>query len=51
MTTSLAGDGEGLGTVRLHEPKVRELCAEAGFTEVRRVPIENPFNNLYEIRP
>ena len=51
MTTSLANGGVGLGTVGLHEPKVRELCAEAGFSSVRRVPLENPFNNLYEVRP
>jgi SAM-dependent methyltransferase len=51
MTTSLANGGVGLGTVGLHEPKVRELCAEAGFSSVRRVPMENPFNNLYEVRP
>jgi SAM-dependent methyltransferase len=51
MTTSLANGGVGLGTVGLHEPKVRELCAEAGFTSIRRVPLENPFNNLYEVRP
>jgi 2-polyprenyl-3-methyl-5-hydroxy-6-metoxy-1,4-benzoquinol methylase len=49
MTTSLAHDGEGLGTCGLHEPKVRELCAEAGFSSVRRVPLENPFNILYEV--
>ena len=51
MTTSLAGGGMGLGTLGFHEPKVRELCAEAGFSSVRLVPIDNPFNNLYEIRP
>lgn len=51
MTTSLAQDGEGLGTLGLHEPKVRELCAEAGFSSVRRVPLENPFNILYEVKP
>jgi 2-polyprenyl-3-methyl-5-hydroxy-6-metoxy-1,4-benzoquinol methylase len=51
MTTSLAGGGMGLGTLGFHEPKVRELCAEAGFSNVRRVPLENPFNNLYEIKP
>ncbi|MEW6473225.1 MAG: class I SAM-dependent methyltransferase [Actinomycetota bacterium] len=51
MTTSLAGGGEGLGTVGFHEPKVRELCGEAGFSAVRAVPIDNPFHNLYEIRP
>ena len=51
MTTSLAWGGAGLGTVGFHEKKVHELCAEAGFRSVRRVPIENPFNNLYEITP
>lgn len=51
MTTSLAGGGEGLGTVGFHEPKVRELCADAGFGHVQRVAMENPFNSLYEIRP
>ena len=33
-----------------HEPKVRELCAEAGFSKVERLPIEDPFNVLYEAR-
>jgi|RhiMetdeSRZDD1v2_1073273.scaffolds.fasta_scaffold232058_2 SAM-dependent methyltransferase len=51
MTTSLAGGGMGLGTLGFHEAKVRELCAEAGFSQVRRVPFDNPFNTLYEIRP
>jgi 2-polyprenyl-3-methyl-5-hydroxy-6-metoxy-1,4-benzoquinol methylase len=51
MTTSLARGGMGLGTLGFHEPKVRALCAEAGFRRVRRVPLDNPFNNLYEIRP
>jgi SAM-dependent methyltransferase len=51
MTTSLAHHGEGLGTLGLHEPKLRELSAAAGFGGVRRVPLENPFNILYEIRP
>jgi len=51
MTSSLAHHGEGLGTVGLPETKIRELCAEAGFSHVRRVPLENPFNILYEITP
>jgi len=51
MTTSLANGGVGLGTLGFHEAKVHELCEEAGFSSVRRVPIENPFNNLYEARP
>ena len=50
MTMSLAEQGEGLGTLGLHEGKLRELCAEVGLGTVRTVPIENPFNNLYEIR-
>ena len=51
MTTSLAHHGEGLGTAGIPEPKMRELCAEAGFSNVRRVPMENPFNILYEVTP
>src|SRR5712692_7067606 len=51
MTTSLSGHGEGLGTVGLPEGKLRELSREAGFSSVRRVPLENPFNNLYELQP
>jgi 2-polyprenyl-3-methyl-5-hydroxy-6-metoxy-1,4-benzoquinol methylase len=51
MTTSLANGGVGLGTLGLHEPKMRELCAEAGLRNVRRVPMENPFNQLYEVKP
>jgi SAM-dependent methyltransferase len=49
MTTSLAHDGEGLGTCGLPEAKLRELCEKAGFGEVRRVEMDNPFNNLYEV--
>jgi SAM-dependent methyltransferase len=51
MTTSLANGGAGLGTLGFHEHKVNELCASAGFSAVRRIPLENPFNTLYEIRP
>ena len=42
---------QGLGTLGFHEAKVRELCEKAGFSSVRRVPLENPFNNLYEAKP
>ncbi len=50
MTTSLAHHGEGLGTLGFHESKVREMCQEAGFRSVRRLPLENPFNNIYEVK-
>jgi 2-polyprenyl-3-methyl-5-hydroxy-6-metoxy-1,4-benzoquinol methylase len=49
MTMSLAAHGEGLGTLGLHPTRLRELCAEAGFGDVRQVPIENPFKKHYEI--
>ncbi len=51
MTTSLAHGGEALGSRGLPEGTLRRLCADAGFSSVRRAPIENPFNTLYEIRP
>ncbi len=51
LTTSLASHGEGLGTLGLPETRLRAWCIEARFSEVRRVPIELPFNNLYEVTP
>ncbi len=50
MTTSLACGGAGLGTLGLHEPKLRELATVIGFRDIRRVPIGDPFNSLYELR-
>jgi len=49
MTTSLANGGAGLGTLGLHEPRLREYAAVAGFRTVR-VAFQDPFNNLYELR-
>jgi SAM-dependent methyltransferase len=48
MTVSLAQGGAGLGTAGLPEAKVRELCAEAGFRGLRRVPLED--TALYEVK-
>jgi SAM-dependent methyltransferase len=50
MTTSLAKGGAGLGTCGVHEARLRELGLEAGFTRVRRIA-EDPFSNVYEVRP
>lgn len=50
MTTSLAQGGEGLGTLGLPPSKLEALCSDAGFQSVRTVPLENPFNNLYEAK-
>lgn len=49
LPVSLAEGGAGLGTLGLPESKLTELALEAGFSEVRRLPIDNPFNNVYEI--
>jgi hypothetical protein len=51
MTLSLAEGGAGLGTMGLPESRLRALAEEAGFSSVRRLPLENPFNSLYEIKP
>ena len=51
MTSSLGQGGMGLGTVGLPESKVKDFSSEAGFSSVRRLPIEHPLNALYEIRP
>jgi SAM-dependent methyltransferase len=49
MTTSLAEGGEGLGTLGLPEPVLRQLAGKAGFGQVRRAEMDNPFNALYEL--
>jgi SAM-dependent methyltransferase len=51
MTSSLADGGAGLGTAGLPESKLRALATEAGFGSVSRLPLENPFNVLYALRP
>jgi 2-polyprenyl-3-methyl-5-hydroxy-6-metoxy-1,4-benzoquinol methylase len=51
LPTSLANGAEGLGTLGLPETRIRELCQEAGFGRVRRLPIETPFNAVYEVAP
>ena len=51
MSTSLAHGGAGLGTLGLPASKLRDLAIEAGFAEVRRLPMEDPFNAVYLIKP
>lgn len=50
MTTSLANHGEGLGTLGMPEKVVHELCGEAGFEHIRKLPCSNDFVSLYEVR-
>ncbi len=50
MTVSLAFNGEGLGTV-IGEQGARELAREAGFKHFEKLPIQNPFNQFFALRP
>ncbi|GBD26553.1 Demethylrebeccamycin-D-glucose O-methyltransferase [bacterium HR30] len=43
--------GEGLGTLGLSEPVIREMASEVGFTRVLRHDFLNPVNAYYELRP
>jgi len=49
MTTSLAHGGAGIGAC-MGEEKARELAYAAGFTHFRKLPIEEPFSVLYELK-
>jgi 2-polyprenyl-3-methyl-5-hydroxy-6-metoxy-1,4-benzoquinol methylase len=49
MTTSLAHGGAGIGAC-MGEHKARELAYAAGFTHFRKLPIEEPFSVLYELK-
>jgi SAM-dependent methyltransferase len=51
LPVSLADGGAGLGTLGLPEPKLTELALGAGFSNVRKLPVDNPFNSIYEISP
>lgn len=50
LPASLAAGGKALGTMGIPEAVLRELCAAAGFSDVRRVAIEDDLHALYEIR-
>jgi 2-polyprenyl-3-methyl-5-hydroxy-6-metoxy-1,4-benzoquinol methylase len=49
MTTSLAHDGAGIGAC-MGQHKAEELAEESGYSHFRRLPIEDPFSVLYELR-
>ncbi len=50
MTTSLSHGGAGIGAV-MGEAKARELAEAAGFASFTRLPINDDFAVLYELRP
>jgi 2-polyprenyl-3-methyl-5-hydroxy-6-metoxy-1,4-benzoquinol methylase len=49
MTTSLAHGGAGIGAA-MGEVKARELAEQAGFKNFHRLPIEDDFAVLYELK-
>jgi hypothetical protein len=49
MTVSLAQGGEGLGAV-IGEGLARELAREAGLAGFERLPIKNPFHQVFLAR-
>ncbi|MGH7863540.1 MAG: methyltransferase domain-containing protein [Candidatus Binataceae bacterium] len=49
MTVSLAHGGAGIGAC-MGEPKANEITKTAGFTQFRRLPIDDVFSALYEVR-
>ncbi|HXW84662.1 MAG TPA: class I SAM-dependent methyltransferase [Candidatus Binataceae bacterium] len=49
MSVSLGGGGMGIGAC-MGEEKARELCLGAGFTQFRRLPVDDLFSILYEVR-
>lgn len=51
MTSSLAHGGAGLGTCGFNPHTAERMCKEAGFSVFRTLPLENPFNNVYEVTP
>lgn len=50
MTTSLAHGGAGIGAA-MGEPKARELANASGFSRFARLPVNDDFAVLYELRP
>jgi len=49
MTVSLASGGEGLGVV-VGENRMREMAHEAGFSNVSRLSVENPYHQILVLR-
>jgi 2-polyprenyl-3-methyl-5-hydroxy-6-metoxy-1,4-benzoquinol methylase len=51
LTVSLAEGGTGLGTCGLAEPVLQRMADAAGFSAVRHIPVDDPFNTVYELSP
>ena len=51
LSVSLAAGGPGLGSLGLPAAELSSLCSRAGFATVRRLPVEDPVNAVYEVKP
>jgi len=51
VPATLAAGGHALGTLGLPYETLAELGRKAGFAEVREVPVRNPMNALFVLRP
>lgn len=49
MAVSLAQNGDGLGVV-VGEDRAREMASAAGFGSFSRLPVENPYHQIFELR-
>jgi SAM-dependent methyltransferase len=50
LSQQVPGGPEPLGTLA-GEPRLRDVAAAAGFTRVRRIPVDAPLNLVLELRP
>lgn len=50
LTVSLAQNGEGLGSA-IGENRARSLATEAGFITFEKLPIKNPYHQVFLARP
>lgn len=51
VPTTLAAGGPALGTLGLPYETLADLAHKAGFTQVHEVPLQNPMNALFVLRP
>ncbi len=49
MTCSLAQNGAGYGAA-MGEHNLRKIASFAGFSRIRKLPIDNPFNQFFEMK-
>jgi len=50
LTVSLAQGGEGLGSA-IGENLARSLAVEAGFATFEKLPLKNPYHQVFLARP